>query len=56
VDLADAVRHVPIAKADAGTGAVYVEPELVALLREPKIAAAWSQPPGTSSFPDAPSD
>ena len=50
IDLADAVLQVPVSKTDAGIRPVHLEPELVALLREHKIAARWSQP-GDFVFP-----
>ncbi len=44
LDLTGAVLHVPVSKTDAGVRAVHLEPELVAVLREHKIASRWSQP------------
>jgi integrase len=44
IDLAGAVLHVPVSKTEADIRPVHLEPELVALLREHKIAARWSQP------------
>ncbi len=44
IDLAGAVLHVPVSKTEAGIRPVHLEPELVTLLREHKLAARWSQP------------
>ena len=47
VDLNDGVLRIPESKTDAGRREVFLEPELVHLLREHKVAAAWSQPDDT---------
>lgn len=44
IDLAGAVLQVPVSKTEAGIRPVHLEPELVTLLREHKLAARWSQP------------
>jgi integrase len=44
LDLTGAVLHVPVSKTAAGLRPVHLEPELVALLREHRIASRWSQP------------
>jgi len=44
IDLPGAVLHVPVSKTEAGVRPVHLEPELVTLLREHKLAAGWSQP------------
>ncbi len=44
VDLTAATLRVPVSKTEAGLRLVHLEPELVALLREHKLASRWSQP------------
>lgn len=44
LDLAGATLRVPVSKTEAGIRSVHLEPELVALLREHRIASKWSQP------------
>lgn len=44
VDLAAAALQVPVSKTEAGLRLVHLEAELVALLREHKVASRWSQP------------
>jgi len=44
IDLPGAVLRVPVSKTEAGVRPVHLEPELVTLLREHKLAARWSQP------------
>jgi integrase len=44
IDLGDAALHVPVSKTEAGKRTVHLEPELVTLLREHRLASRWSQP------------
>jgi integrase len=44
IDLDDATLQVPVSKTEAGKRTVHLEPELVTLLREHKLASRWSQP------------
>lgn len=44
VDLTGATLQVPVSKTEAGLRLVHLEAELVALLREHKLASRWSQP------------
>lgn len=44
VDLSAGVLRIPESKTTAGLREVFLEPELVQLLREHKLASAWSQP------------
>jgi integrase len=39
-----ATLRVPVSKTEAGKRTVHLEPELVTLLREHKLASRWSQP------------